>query len=556
MTKYRTQFLAVCASFLLGGCAVSQKEVTQIKDEKVSSTSAVIAESKRLQKQEGRLTKIDSNYLGNGGIEMTSAALLPNSFFKTISLRSKGGGFGTVAQAARNISLATGIPVRVNSDVDLVQTSTQNTPVNSAPVLGPLSVPGDIDQPINVVASSIPNNNVAKPIRLDFQGTLLGYVRDVANTSGIEWEYTEGAIHFFRMVTKTFNLSNASPGDIDMADSMNKGGSATTGQVGGQGGSGSTGSFSSASSVGVKGRYSFWSLFKEQLTNAKSSSGRISINEGTGTITVTDTKDAVSRIEKMIQRENAILGRQVSVDVRVIKVDVNKSSETGVNLNQIYSMFNSAGAISKSLALVAPSTLTTAAAGTLTFAIENPASRFSGSVAALQALNSFGNVVSDNTSTVVTSNRVPAMTGQFVTKGFLAQTTPAAGGAVAGGSGVPGLTPGAVTTGSFLRVLPTIRDNNTVLLNLSVDLSDLLGLGSATTGQGATLQQIQWANTSGNKTISSLLLNQNESMVMVGLGGDGINSTEAYGIGGGSRIANKTKSIFVIVVTPRIMKSI
>ena len=554
-TKHVASFLAVSAVFSLGGCAVTQEEVNKAKDEKIATTSSVMAEARVQQKQEGPLTRIKSNYLGGGGVPMTAAALLPQQFFETISLRSKGGGFGTIAQAARNINLATGIPVRVNPDVDF----SPSTPQNQTATLGVPMAPTDLnvaDLPRDVAASSIPNNNVAKPVRLDYQGTLLGYVRDVANTSGIEWEYTDGAIHFFRLVTKTFSLNNASPGEIDVSDSMAKGGSATTGQVGGQGGSGSTGSFNSASFVGVKGRYSFWHLFKDQLLIASSASGRISINEGTGTITVTDTKDAVRQIERLIQRENAILGRQVSVDVRVIRVDLTKGSEMGVNLNQIYSMFNTAGAVTQSLTFVAPSTLTTAAAGTLTFAVKDPNSSANGSVAALQALNSFGNVVSDNTSTVVTSNRVPAMTGQFRTEGFLAQTTPAAGGAVAGGAGVPGLVPGSVTTGSFLRVLPTIRDNNTVLLNLSVDLSNFLGLGSATTGQGATAQQIQWANTSGNKTISSLLLNQDESMVMVGLGGDGIKSTEAYGIGGGSRVANKTKSIFVIVVTPRIMKSI
>jgi type IVB pilus formation R64 PilN family outer membrane protein len=548
MTKYKIAFLAVSAAFVLGGCAVTQKDVDHATNDKLKTSNDVMAGAKNQQKQEGRVTRIKSNYLGGAAIEMTYASQLPQQFFETISLRSKGGGFGTVAQAAKNINLATGIPVRVNPDVDV-------RVVTASPGVGGVGAGlNDLvrDMPS---ASSIQTNSSTKPVRLDYQGTLIGYVRDVANAGGVEWEYTDGSINFFRMVTKTFNLSNASPGDIDMSDSMTKGGSASTGQAGGQGGT-STGGFTSTSSVGVKGKYNFWTLFKDQLATASTIGGKIAINEGTGTITVTDTKDAVGKIEKMILRENAILGRQVSVDVRVIKVDINKGSESGVNLNAVYSLFNSAGAVTRTATFGAPGSLTTAAAGSLTFAVKDPTSSFTGSTAAIQALNTFGNIVSDNTSTVVTSNRVPAMSGQFSTKGFLAQTTPATGGAVAGGAGVPGLTPGSVTTGSFMRILPTIRDNNTVMLNLSVDLSDLLGLGSATTGEGSTMQQIQWANTSGNKTISSLLLNQDEAMVMVGIGGDGVNSSEAYGIGGGSRTANKTKSIFVIVVTPRIMKSI
>jgi Flp pilus assembly secretin CpaC len=162
--------------------------------------------------------------------------------------------------------------------------------------------------------------------------------------------------------------------------------------------------------------------------------------------------------------------------------------------------------------------------------------------------------LSDSTSTVLTTNRVPVMTGDFATRGFLASTTPAAGGATAGGAGVPGLTPGSVTTGSFMRVLPTIKENNTVLLNLSVDVSDLLGFGSATTGSGSTLQQIQWANTSGTKTLSNLQLNQGESMVLAGIGTDAVNANRNAGVAGASSTATKNKTMFLVIVTPRILK--
>lgn len=105
-------------------------------------------------------------------------------------------------------------------------------------------------------------------------------------------------------------------------------------------------------------------------------------------------------------------------------------------------------------------------------------------------------------------------------------------------------------------MLPTIRDNNTVLLSMSVDISDLLGMGSAATGAGATLQQIQWANTSGTKTISNLLLGQEESMVMVGIGGDTTNSKSSNSLTGASATGSTNRTMFVVVVTPRILKSL
>jgi Flp pilus assembly secretin CpaC len=105
-----------------------------------------------------------------------------------------------------------------------------------------------------------------------------------------------------------------------------------------------------------------------------------------------------------------------------------------------------------------------------------------------------------------------------------------------------------------MRVMPTIKDNNTILLNLTVDVSDLLGFGSATTGSGSTLQQIQWANTTGTKTISNLQLNQGESMVLAGIGSDLVNANRSAGVAGASSTATKTKTMFIVIVTPRILK--
>jgi hypothetical protein len=107
-----------------------------------------------------------------------------------------------------------------------------------------------------------------------------------------------------------------------------------------------------------------------------------------------------------------------------------------------------------------------------------------------------------------------------------------------------------------LRILPTIRENNTILINMSVDISDLVDIGSASTGSGSSLQQIQWANTTGTKSIGNLLLNQEESMVIVGSSGENATARTNNGIGGASTSVANTQSLFVVIVTPRILKSL
>lgn len=542
MTMSRVQFIpvALAITLLLSGCAVTPTDVSSAKDEALQTGADKVAKGKNQRKQENRMTLMAGNFIGDNPIELPYAAALPAIFFEKITIRSKSHEFGTVTQAAKNIALATGLSTRVNPDV--------LTPVAAG---GPGASMGGAPAASGSANAMGPRDLTS--VRLDYHGTLLAYVREVANTAGLEWEFKDGAISFFKLITKTFVLSNASPGDIDIADTMNKGGQASTGQTGSATTS-STGSFSSTSSVGIKGTYSIWKALKPALDATLSPVGKLSINEGTGTITVTDTKDAVAKVARIVDTENNILGKQVSIEVRIIRVDITKQTQLGINLNTVYSLLKD-GDQTLSATTQSQATQVSGTAGTLTFAVTDPASRFKGSSAGLQALNQFGDVLSDTSATVITTNRVPVMTGTFNTRGFLAQTTPASGG-VAGGTGVPGLTPGSTTVGSFMRVMPTIRENNTILINMSVDISDLLGFGSASTGTGATLQQIQWANTAGTKTISNLVLNQGEAMVIAGIGADAVNATADNGIAGASSNATKTKNLFVVVVTPRIMKGL
>ena len=538
---------AICA-VLLSACAVTPSQVNQAKEKVTQEAEQVLHLAKKQLKRESRMTYVQGNYLGDVPIDLPYAAGLPSAFFETIFLQSRGLGFGSVAQAARQIYLATGIPVRVNPDVDLIPMPA--TGAGGAGAAQATPPPAATDTPN---ASVVPPNNRLQ-VRLDFTGTLHAYVKEVANAAGVEWEYKDGAIYFYRLITKTFNLSNISPGDVDLNDNMSKGGQASTGQTG-SANANSTGSFSSNASVGVKVSYSFWKLLKPMLDTASTSLGKIAMNESTGVVTVTDTRDALHKIERIIQNESTVLGQQVIIDVRILNVSLNKASEAGFDLNSVYKALSTDGIDNSSLSSTAPSTRTTSSAGNLTFAMNNALSRFNGSKFVVQGLNQFGTTVSDTSSSVITTNRVPAMTGSYKTVGYLAQTISVPS-SVAGGTSVPGLLPGSITTGSFLRILPTIRDNNTILINMSVDISDLVNIDSASTGSGSTLQQIQWANTTGSKTIANLLLNQEESMVMVGLGGNSSSNRSNNGIGGASNAANTGQSMFVVIITPRILKSL
>ena len=543
LSKYRGYVLSIGA-LILQSCAISSNEASKTIEGNALSARTYLEVAKTQQKQESLLSFVDANFVGDSPIDLPYYTSLPSIFFEKNSLKSRGLAYGPVEQAARNISLATDIAVNVNSDVNL--SGTEDTKDD-------LFTLNDLRKNLPIAGK---NSNYKKQIvPLNYTGTLLAYLKSISVYAGINWEWKDGGIYLYRFITKTFDISNITTGEYTVTDTLNRGGTASTGSSGTANAT-ANGSFSNSSSLGLRGIIAPWKALQDELQAIKSAEGKITINDSLGTVTVTDTKKKVDLIEKIIKEENTSFGKQVAVEVRVIQVNLNKESQIGVNLGLVYSALNGdKTAILRSLSATPPNTNATSSAGSLTFTVPDPSSKYTGTSLSLAGLNAFGDITQDATTTLYTTNRVPVMTGNYTTTGFLAQTTPAIGGAVSGGSGVPGLLPGSVTVGSFLRVLPTIKENNSILVNLSLDLSSLNNIGNATTGAGASYQQIQWANTTGAKSVVNLLINQNESIVTAGISSDSFTNNTNNSLEGASRESKNGKSIFVLIIKPRIIKN-
>jgi len=544
MNKSSIYFLSFSAVFWIHGCAISPKQAENAISKQTSDAKAYLESSSTQQKQERLLTLVDANFMGDAPIELPYYSKLPSIFFEKISLKSRGVAYGSVEQAARNISLATDLAVNVNSDI------------NGSNPEDPREDPIGLNDPKRNLPLAGKNTNYKKQtIPLNYTGTLLSYLKSISVNAGINWEWKDGGLYLYRLVTKTFDVSNITSGEYTVTDTLNRGGVASTGSSGTANAT-SNGSFSNSSSVGLRGLISPWKALQDELQSIKGPDGKITVNESLGTVTVTDTKKKVDLIEKLIKEENDSFGKQVAIEVRVIQVTINRESQIGLNLGVVYSALNGdKTGILRSITATPPNTNSTSSAGSLTFTVPDTTSAYGGTSISLAGLNAFGDITQDATTTLYTTNRVPVMTGNYSTAGFLAQTTPAIGGAVSGGTGVPGLLPGSVTVGSFLRVLPSIKDNNSILVNLSVDLSSLNSIGNATTGAGASYQQIQWANTTGSKSVVNLLINQNESIVTAGINSESFTNNTNNSLEGASRAAKNGKSIFVLIIKPRIIKS-
>ncbi|MDK2127198.1 hypothetical protein, partial [Parachitinimonas caeni] len=95
--------------------------------------------------------------------------------------------------------------------------------------------------------------------------------------------------------------------------------------------------------VSSTAKLQFWSNIERTLKAMLTAAGKAEISQTTGTVSVTDTRDAVERIAEYIERENAALTRQVQVDVKVLSVQTSDNGDLGLDWTAVYQKLTSNG---------------------------------------------------------------------------------------------------------------------------------------------------------------------------------------------------------------------
>lgn len=303
-----------------------------------------------------------------------------------------------------------------------------------------------------------------------------------------------------------------------------------------------------------------WKEVGDSVKQILSPNGKYSLNQATGTLVVTDVKEVVDRVGKYIQHENAVMTRQIEVKVEVLTVNLDDSKQYGIDWNLVYSKLTDL-VPDWSMTFSSPATLVESTAAGFGLQILSPVDsngltdRLNGSSALIQALSSIGDVSVVTSMNAVTLNRQPVPIAVTNQTGYLASTTPAAS-TTGGTGGVPGLTPGTVTTGFIFNLLPVVTDDNRIMLRFSMDLSDLKKIGTVSIGSGQTLQSIQTPEVSSAQLMQGATLSPGETLVLSGFervnnGAEKALLSEKASIGlGGSYKGTKTRQTTVVLLTP------
>lgn len=407
-------------------------------------------------------------------------------------------------------------------------------------------------------ATAGPSVSVARTVSdVSYTGALGGLLDLVAGRLGISWKYADGNVVFYYLETRRFDIQ---PADAKYAlkGAVTSGLSNSTGtdssSSGGNSNSGVSGSGGSTMSSTVEMGNDLYKDLKITVESMLTPGvGRLSLNSTTGTMMVTDVPDVVARIGEYLEDENRTLSRQVILKVVTYTVNTDVNDMVGIDWNLIWKSLN--GNFGIKLANTNSGVSSDAISGGFNVldTATGSAAQFAGSSFLLNALSKQAQVSDVKTSTIMTTNMAaaPVLVGQQTT--YLKDVTTTA--YATGEATVPSqtLTPGSVTTGTNITILPKIlKDSDRLMLNMFMDISSLKDMRVIT----SDTQKIEAPNIDTRSLQQRVWMKPGQTLIMSGFE-QNINNSNRQGVGspnnilfGGALSGAKTKQSFVITVTP------
>lgn len=384
-----------------------------------------------------------------------------------------------------------------------------------------------------------------------YEGALKPVLDMATQRLGISWKFIDGGISFFYLDTQVFNFAALALA-TDFSSSVQSGMTATSGASGGTtGGTGGiSGSSGSQQSATVSMKTSQWDDAEKAIRSMLTPNvGRMSVSPSSGTITVTDTYEVLNRVGSFIGGENKTLTKLIRFNVKVLSVSVTDTDGLGIDWNLVYSSLSGNYGFALKNVTAANPGASSFTANVLTTATGN-AKQFAGTTAVINALAQQGHVSTLRSPTLTTINKHPVsiQIGSQVSYVASSQTTN-----TAQVGSTTSLTPGTVTTGFNMILVPyVLPDNAMMLLESSINISALNRIRTVTSA-GTTIEVPEVNNqilpqTSRLRPGETLILSGFEQMS---------EQADKSGVGtpnnillGGSVRSNVVRDVIVVLITP------
>lgn len=537
-------------SVALSGCQSMQKAEQHNKDRTSESDDLLeIAKAPKPAIPADSVRSLDGVWLGARSFRAANGDALPTQL-NNVTLVSAAA--LNLPQLAVELSRITKIPVVLEGDLGIsgsAQGGQAPTPSGGDSTSLP-GVTGGFGGGMDSGSAALDGT-----MRVNYSnGSLKGLMDLIATSFGVNWEYRDGEIRIFANETRVFTLF-ALPGTTDIGNSV----TASGGQSGSSSGGGSDNQATAETQIGqsmvMTATIQFWEEIQAAVESMVPSGSVVALSPSTGTLTVSSPSWAMRRVEKYVASQNDRMSRQVAINVKVLQVRLNDGDTFGFQLDTVLQDFLTNGFTAAS-ASVNPVTATGAGAlsGVVVGGPNSAINDWAGSQAVISALSEVSNVSVVYNSSITTLNNRPAPVQAIRNISYISevsQETTDTGTTVT-------VTPGAVTTGFTISLLPRVLADGNVMLHYSFNLVELLQEPIPTiTFTGGTA--IQLPETSQRAVDQEVMLKSGQTLVIAGYQQDGSNRTDRgtgsplnFLLGGGKQGTNQKEQL-VILLTPVVL---
>ena len=444
---------AVLLSGLISGCA--SREVSSPTPEDVKSAHKEF--DKNLAKS--TYAECDLPYMGGRLVPLQSDKLDTALMRTKVTLRQK----GSLEDIAASLSKLAPVSVHVaEGDEASGRVLSEG---NALPdVMPDIMQDGLADGGSLLPALSAPAGTGPGMLDISYTGNLRGLLELIASQSGYGFDYDEQArsVTFSALQVRTFVLS-ALTGEVSWESNISnksrgqKTSSQNSSNINSTVSSGDSQSETAQSNT-TRTALDIWKDTEKAVRMLLSKAGSCSVNQAAGTITVRDTYARMRTIERCISQINARLERQVAMRVHVYALEVSDTSSFNAGLK---TLFTSPDAIVEAgSAMQAASNL----AG-----VSIVKGSLAGSGGFLEALGKWGRATQLTSASGLVLNNQPFPVQAIRRHAYLAGMTRS----TTQYDQSTEITPGEVTTGFAMTIVPHILPDSHVLLQYSITLSSL-----------------------------------------------------------------------------------
>jgi hypothetical protein len=581
---------ATALGSLAAGCA-STESLTQSKGAVERAEALSQLASQPMTPADVSPIKVrDAAYVGATVARNERGDPLPNGWERRRFPWARAGNVG-FQQVAHAVTKITGIPVAVTAINSGSQVNTTQQ-VQARPggndfesALGALGQggpgqPGSLSiQTIRASESPTGDLGIQGSMAANFDGPLPEFLDLVATNFNVAWEFKDNRLVFQRYITRTFDVA-ALPGVTELSFGFKSGGDSASASGGGGQTAGGT---SSADQVAAtKAVFDTWKDIDDTLKGIMArEGGLVQSSPNKGMVTVTASPAAVRHVQDYLKKLNDQLTKQVAINVKVYSVVLNDGDNFSSDINLLLQDRGPGGVIRSAVAISSggaasggrPGIIADKQTGLLPvqaglnvvqsgnnqgvgWAILGNG-RAAGSNGVANLLSQKGDVSVVTSASQIAHNGQPVPVQVSNTRGYAKQVSTVAG--TLGSGTQTSITPGSVTTGFNLHLVPRIQRDGTVMLQYGLNVSELVGSDNGfdtfTTGG----QTIQLPNVNARNFIQQATIPNANTLVLAGFEQvrastvkQGQGQSWLWPVGGVSN-SQLRREILVVAITPTIV---